>query len=138
MLTDFSEQIGPAEGTGSVPGGEVGGAMTVPAVETTPSVPEGSNTTATSFFAPPMDPSRLADHLFDPMTGVRVDSRGQRVPPGMVPQIVFDQTTGRHIQIGWVDPHFQRQDVPFSPAPSFSGCAGIPSRCTSWFANNER
>ena len=73
-----------------------------------------------------MDPSRLADHLFDPVSGVRVDARGQRIPPGMVPQIVFDPTLGRPVQIGWVDPQFQRQDVPFSPAPSFSGCAGIP------------
>ena len=105
---------------------EVSGAMTAPAVETTPVAPDGTNTTIISFFIPPMDPSRLADHLFDPVSGVRVDSRGQRIPPGMVPQIVFDPTIGRHVQIGWVDPQFQRQDVPFSPAPSFSGCAGIP------------
>ena len=112
---------------GSVPEGEVSGAMTAPAAKTTPSVPDGTNTTTTSFFTPPMDPSRLADHLFDPMTGVRVDHRGQRIPPGMVPQIVYNPTIGRHVQIGWVYPHFQRQDVPFSPAPSFLDS----SRCTS-------
>ena len=71
---EASGQTGPAEGTGSVP---------APAAETTPAVPEGTNTTTTSFFTPPMDPSRLADHLFDPVTGVRVDSRGQRIPPGI-------------------------------------------------------
>ena len=60
------------------------------------------------------------------MTGVRVDHRGQRIPPGMVLQIVYDPMIGRHVQIGWVDPQSQRQDVPFSPASSFSGCAGIP------------
>ena len=123
---EASGQTGLAEGTGSMPEGEVSGAMTAPAAETTPVAPDGTNTTTTSFFTPPMDPSRLADHLFDPVSGVRVDSRGQRIPPGMVPQIVFDPTIGRHVQIGWVDPQFQRQDVPFSPAPSFSGCAGIP------------
>ena len=123
---EASGQTGPAEDTGSMPEGEVSGAMTAPAAETTPVVPEGPNTTTTSFFTPPMDPSRLADHLFDPVSGVRVDARGQRIPPGMVPQIVFDPTLGRPVQIGWVDPQFQRQDVPFSPAPSFSGCAGIP------------
>ena len=123
---EASGQTGPAEGTGSMPEGEVSGAMTAPAAETTPVVPDGTNTTTTSFFTPPMDPSRLADHLFDPVSGVRVDARGQRIPPGMVPQIVFDPTLGRPVQIGWVDPQFQRQDVPFSPAPSFSGCAGIP------------
>ena len=111
---EASGQTGPAEGTGSMPEGEVSGAMTAPA-ETTPVVPEGPNTTTTSFFTPPMDPSRLADHLFDPVSGVRVDSRGQRIPPGMVPQIVFDPTLGRPVQIGWIDPQFQRQDVPVSP-----------------------
>ena len=104
---EASGQTGPAEGTGSMPEGEVSGAMTAPAAETTPVVPEGPNTTTTSFFTPPMDPSRLADHLFDPVSGVRVDARGQRIPPGMVPQIVFDPTLGRPVQIGWVDPQFQ-------------------------------
>ena len=64
-----------------------------------PVVPDGTNTTTTSFFTPPMDPSRLADHLFDPVSGVRVDARGQRIPPGMVPQIVFDPTLGRPVQL---------------------------------------
>ena len=54
---EASGQTGPAEGTGSMPEVEVSGAMTAPAAETTPVVPEGPNTTTTSFFTPPMDPS---------------------------------------------------------------------------------
>ena len=37
---EASGQTGPAEGTGSMPEGEVSGAMTAPAAETTPVVPE--------------------------------------------------------------------------------------------------
>ena len=46
---EASGQTGPAEGTGSMPEGEVSGAMTAPVAETTPVVLEGPNTTTTSF-----------------------------------------------------------------------------------------
>ena len=68
---EASGQTGPAEGTGSMPEVEVSGAMTAPAAETIPVVPDGTNTTTTSFFTPPMDPSRLADHLFDQFSYVQ-------------------------------------------------------------------
>ena len=57
--------------------------------------------------------------FFDPVSGVRVDARGQRIPPGMVPQIVFDPTLGRPVQIGWVDPQFQRQLLLFLDVQGF-------------------
>ena len=66
---EASGQTGPAEGAGSMPEGKVSGAITAPAAETPQVVPDGTNTTTTSFFTPPMDPSRLADHLFDPVSG---------------------------------------------------------------------
>ena len=69
----------------------------------------GTNTTTTSFFTPPMDPSRLADHLFDPVTGV--DSRGQRT--------------------------FSKTRCSFFSSSFFFWMCWVSSRCTSWFTNNE-